>query len=110
MGENLFWDNFTASTLSAIGNPLKQLSALVEYEIFLLELKDILVKKDFKLTTGRPQFDVVRIFKVIFLQRYYSFVEVLKLTTNAGVYDSNVIKPLIKGKDKGKDGAVSTHK
>ena len=39
--------------------------------MFRPELEDILVKKDCKSTAGRPQFDVVLMFKVIFLQRYY---------------------------------------
>ena len=71
MDEKLFEEELTIEALSAMGNPLEQLSALVDFEMFRPELEDILVKKDCKSTAGRPQFDVVLMFKVIFLQRYY---------------------------------------
>ena len=71
LDENLFEEELTIEALSAMGNPLEQLSALVDFEMFRPELEDILVKKDCKSTAGRPQFDVVLMFKVIFLQRYY---------------------------------------
>lgn len=70
-GENLFEDELTIAALSAMGNPLEQLTALIDFEMFRPELEDILVKKDCKSAAGRPQFDVVLMFKVIFLQRYY---------------------------------------
>lgn len=71
MAENLFEEALTIEALSAMGNPLEQLASLVDFEMFRPELEDILVKKDCKSTAGRPQFDVVLMFKVIFLQRYY---------------------------------------
>ncbi len=71
MDENLFEEELTIAALSAMGNPLEQLSALVDFEMFRPELEDILVKKDCKSAAGRPQFDVVLMLKVIFLQRYY---------------------------------------
>ena len=75
MDENLFEEELTIEALSAMGNPLEQLSALVDFEMFRPELEDILVKKDCKSTAGRPQFDVVLMFKVIFLQRYYGLCD-----------------------------------
>ena len=71
MGENLFEEEFTIEALSQMGNPLEQLSALVDFEMFRPALEDVLVKKDCKTAAGRPQIDVVLMFKVIFLQRYY---------------------------------------
>ena len=71
MDENLFEEELTIAALSAMGNPLEQLTALVDFEMFRPELEEILVKKDCKSAAGRPQFDVVLMFKVIFLQRYY---------------------------------------
>ena len=71
MDENLFEEELTLESLLAMGNPLEQLSALVDFEMFRPELERILVKTDCKSTAGRPQFDVVLMFKVIFLQRYY---------------------------------------
>lgn len=69
--ENLFEEELTIEALSAMGNPLEQLSSLVDFEMFRPALEDVLVKKDRKSTAGRPQYDVVLMFKVIFLQRYY---------------------------------------
>lgn len=71
MNENLFEEELTIAVLSAMGNPLEQLVSLVDFEMFRPVLEDILVKKDCKSAAGRPQFDVVLMFKVIFLQRYY---------------------------------------
>ena len=39
--------------------------------MFRPALEEVLVKKDCKTPAGRPQIDVVLMFKVIFLQRYY---------------------------------------
>ena len=71
MGENLFEEEFTIDALSQMGNPLEQLAALVDFEMFRPALEEMLVKKDCKTPAGRPQIDVVLMFKVIFLQRYY---------------------------------------
>jgi IS5 family transposase len=71
MGKNLSEEEFTIEVLSQIGNPLEQLVSLVDFEMFRLALKDVLVKKDCKTPAGRPQIDVVLMFKVIFLRRYY---------------------------------------
>ena len=39
--------------------------------MFRPALEEVMVKKDCKTPAGRPQIDVVLMFKVIFLQRYY---------------------------------------
>lgn len=69
--ENLFEEELTMDALSAMGNPLEQLSSFVDFEMFRPVLEDALIKKDCKSTAGRPQYDAVLMFKVIFLQRYY---------------------------------------
>lgn len=71
MGENLFEEEFTVRALSEMGNPLERLSSLVDFEMFRPSLEDVLVKKECKSLAGRPQIDVVLMFKIIFLQRYY---------------------------------------
>jgi len=71
MGENLFEEEFTVRALSEMGNPLERLSSLVDFELFRPTLEDVLVKKECKSAAGRPQIDVVLMFKIIFLQRYY---------------------------------------
>lgn len=71
MGKSLFEEDFTIEALSNMGNPLEQLSSLVNFEMFRPALEEVLVRKDCKTPAGRPQIDVVLMFKVIFLQRYY---------------------------------------
>ena len=71
MGENLFEEEFTIEALSQMGNPLEQLASLIDFEMFRPTLEDVLVKKECKTPAVRPQIDVVLMFKVIFLQRYY---------------------------------------
>ena len=48
MGENLFEEEFTIEVLSQMGNPLEQLAALVDFEMFRPALEEVLVKKDCK--------------------------------------------------------------
>ena len=68
---SLFEEDFTIEALSQMGNPIELLSKLVDFEMFRPSLEDVLIKKDCKTPAGRPQIDVVLMFKVIFLQRYY---------------------------------------
>lgn len=71
MCENLFEDEFTIEALSQLGNPLERLSSLVDFEMFRPVLEDALVNQECKTAAGRPQLDVVLMFKAIFLQRYH---------------------------------------
>ena len=47
--------NPTKAQISQMGNPLEQLAALVDFEMFRSALEDVLVKKDCKTPAGRPQ-------------------------------------------------------
>lgn len=69
--ESLFEKEFTLKALSAMDNPLEQVSALVDFEFFRPTLEKTLLTEDCKNSTGRRPMDVVLMFKVIFLQRYY---------------------------------------
>lgn len=71
MDENLFEEEFTIETLSDLGNPLERLSALVDFEMFRPILEETLLTKVCKTPAGRKPIDVVLLFKIIFLQRYY---------------------------------------
>ena len=71
MSESLFEEEFTISAFSEMGNSLEQLTALIDFEMFRPTLEDVLVKKDCKTPAGRPQIDVVLMFKVIFLQLWF---------------------------------------
>ena len=69
--ESLFEEEFTLKALSAMGNPLEQVSALVDFEFFRSTLEKTLLTEHCKTSAGRRPIDVVLMFKVIFLQRYY---------------------------------------
>lgn len=69
--ESLFEKEFTLEALSALGNPLEQVSALVDFELFRPTLEKTLLTEECKTLAGRKPIDVVLMFKVIFLQRYY---------------------------------------
>ena len=71
MGENLFEEEFTVEALSLMGNPLERLSRRVDFEMFRPILEEALLTKEVKSAAGRKPIDVVLMFKVIFLQRYY---------------------------------------
>ena len=70
-GKNLFEEELTVSTLSNMGNPLDKLSQHIDFEMFRPALEDALVNKDRKSNAGCLPFDVVLMFKIFFLQRYY---------------------------------------
>ncbi len=53
MGESLFDEEFTVEALSQMGNPLEQLSSLVDFEMFRPVLEDVLLTKECKTPAGR---------------------------------------------------------
>ena len=67
----MFEDDITLERLSSIGNPLEQLSSLIDFEQFRPTLEAVLIKEDCKTPAGRRQFDSVLIFKILILKRYY---------------------------------------
>lgn len=70
-GESLFEEELTIEALSELGNPLDALEKLIDFEMFRPVLEEALLNKDCKTAAGRPPIDVVQIFKVLVLQRYY---------------------------------------
>lgn len=68
--KGLFDEQFTIKRLSAIGNPLEKISIVIDFKIFraTLELKLLNTKKN---NAGAKPFDVIMMFKIIILQRYY---------------------------------------
>jgi hypothetical protein len=58
--------------LSALGNPLEQLCRVVDFETFRRLLEERLVNQSKRNNAGARPFDVVLMFKVLILQRYYS--------------------------------------
>ena len=67
----LFDEQENMSKLSAKGNPLDRISKVIDFEMFrdLLESKLLNVHK--KSNAGCKPYDVVMMFKIIILQRYY---------------------------------------
>ena len=69
--KGLFDEQFNTELLSNIGNPLEAISKVVDFDMFRDLLEDKLLNKDKKSNAGAKPFDVVLMFKIILLQRYY---------------------------------------
>lgn len=69
--KGLFDEEFSIDALSEIGNPLAMLSKVVSFEMFRPTLEDKLLNTEKKNNAGAKPFDVVTMFKIIVLQRYY---------------------------------------
>jgi len=67
----LFDEQETCEKLSAIGNPLEKISKVVDFELFRKTIEDGVLTKDKKNNAGAKPFDVVMMFKILILQRYY---------------------------------------
>lgn len=69
--KGLFDEQFTIERLSAIGNPLEKISNVIDFEVFRNTLESKLLNKEKKNNAGAKPFDVVMMFKIMILQRYY---------------------------------------
>jgi IS5 family transposase len=69
--KGLFDEQFTIERLSAIGNPLEKISNVIDFEFFRNTLESKLLNTEKKNNAGAKPFDVVMMFKIIILQRYY---------------------------------------
>lgn len=104
--KSLFDEQFSAEKLSEIGNPLEMINKVIDFEMFraLLETKTLNSNK--KNNAGAKPFDVVLMFKILILQRYYglgdkqveyqiidrtSFKNFLKLETGDKVPDEKTV-------------------
>lgn len=58
--------------LTEMGDPLERLSRAVDFEMFRSELEDALLPKERKSNAGAKRYDVVMMFKLMVLQRYYN--------------------------------------
>jgi IS5 family transposase len=67
----LFDEQDTEEKLSKIGNPLEMISKVVDFEIFRALLEEALLNKEKKSNAGAKPYDVVMMFKIMILQRYY---------------------------------------
>jgi len=67
----LFDEQETHQRLSSIGNPLEMISKVIEFEMFRDILEAELLNTNKKNNAGAKPFDVVMMFKILILQRYY---------------------------------------
>ena len=67
----LFDEQETYQKLSDIGNPLEKISKVIDFEMFREILESKLLNQDKKNNAGAKPFDVIMMFKIMILQRYY---------------------------------------
>lgn len=102
----LFDEELRLEKLSKLQDPLERLGSHIDFEFFRKLLESALVKQTDKSKGGRPAYDVVLMFKIIILQRYYnvsddsieyaildrlSFMRFLGLSLNDRVPDAKTI-------------------
>lgn len=69
--KSLFDEQFSTQLLSEIGNPLETISKVIDFEMFRSTLESKLLNTNKKNNAGAKPFDVVMMFKILILQRYY---------------------------------------
>lgn len=69
--KGLFDEEFTKERLSVIGNPLDKISKALDFEMFRESLESKLLNTNKKNNAGAKPYDVVMLFKILILQRYY---------------------------------------
>jgi len=69
--KGLFDEEFIVERLSEIGNPLDKISTVINFEFFRPTLEAKLLNTQKKNNAGAKPYDVVMMFKIIILQRYY---------------------------------------
>lgn len=67
----LFDEEASVEKLSAIGNPLEMISKVIDFEMFRATLEEVLLNTNKKSNAGAKPYDVVMMFKLLILQRYY---------------------------------------
>ena len=68
----LFDKEETSSKLSKLGNPLEKLHKVIDFEMFRSELEHNMLHHDKKSNAGCKPYDVVMMFKIILLKRFYN--------------------------------------
>lgn len=69
--KTLFDGEFSSEKLSEIGNPLEKIAKVVDFEMFRALLEGRLLNRSKRNNAGAKPFDVVLMFKIMILQRYY---------------------------------------
>jgi transposase len=96
----------TSEKLSKLGNPLEKLHKVIDFEMFRTVLEATMLNPDRKSNAGPKPYDVVMMFKIILLKRFYnlsdeqaeyqindrlSFKEFLGLSSGDRIPDSRTI-------------------
>ena len=68
----LFDKEATTSKLSKLGNPLEKLHKVIDFEMFRPILESHMLNLDKKTNAGNKPYDVVLMFKIILLKRFYN--------------------------------------
>jgi len=68
----LFDREYQKEKLSKLGNPLEKLHKVIDFEIFRMKLEDNMLNHDKKSSAGCKPYDVVMMFKIILLKRFYN--------------------------------------
>ena len=69
--KGLFDEEFIKERLSVIGNPLEAIKKVLDFEVFRELLESKLLNTNKKNNAGAKPYDVVMLFKILILQRYY---------------------------------------
>lgn len=69
--KGLFDNELSVELLSAIGNPLGIISKVIDFEMFRKTLESKLLTTNKRSNAGARPYDVVLMFKILILQRYY---------------------------------------
>jgi len=70
--QGLFDREETSSKLSKLGNPLEKLHKVIDFEMFRPLLESYMLNQDRKNNAGNKPYDVVMMFKIILLKRFYN--------------------------------------
>ncbi len=68
---SLFDEEFIVEKLSSIGNPLETISKVIDFEMFRPTLENKLLNTNKKNNAGAKPYDILLMFKILILQRYY---------------------------------------
>jgi IS5 family transposase len=69
--KSLFDEQESIEKLSKIGNPLEKISSVIDFEFFRSSLESKLLNTNKKNNAGAKPYDVVMMFKILILQRYF---------------------------------------
>ena len=68
----LFDKDENSEKLTKLGNPLEKLHKVIDFEMFRPELEENMLNQEKKSSVGCKPYDVVMMFKIILLKRFYN--------------------------------------